>query len=142
MATVTTRYPVAEDGRDLARRTAGGVLVAVVAALLVRTLVVALGLPFGAGGPASPFGTMPIVMSAVVAGAGAALAYAALVRLTERPVRNFTLLAAVVFAGMLVPVFAVAPAMGITLVGQATLVVLHAVVAVPLVAFVVGAVQL
>jgi hypothetical protein len=142
MATVTSRYPVAKDGRALARRTAGGVLVAVVVALVVRTLAGAVGVPLGAGGPTSPFGTLPIVLSTVVSGTGAALAYAALVRLTERPVRNFTVLAAVVFAGMLVPVIFVAPAMGLTLFGQATLVVLHAVVAVPLVAFVIGAVRL
>jgi hypothetical protein len=141
MATVSSRYPVATGGRDLARRTAGGVLVAIVAALLVRTIVGAANLSLGAGGPASPFGTVPIVMSSLVAGVGAAVAYAALVRLTERPVRNFAALAAVVFVGMLVPVFAVAPAMGLTVAGQAVLVALHVVVAVPLVAFVVGAVQ-
>ena len=44
MATVTTRYPVAEDGRDLARRTAGGVLVAVVAVPLVAFVVGAVQL--------------------------------------------------------------------------------------------------
>jgi len=142
MATVTSRYPVAEGGGDLIRRTVGGVFVAVVAALVVRTLVGSLGLALGAAGPASPFGTVPIVTSAVVAGAGAAVAYAALTRVTERPVRNFTALAAIVFVGMLVPVFVAAPAMGITPVGQVTLVVLHGVVAVPLVAFILGAVRL
>jgi hypothetical protein len=142
MSTVTARYPVAGSSGELARRTAGGVLVAVVAALLVRTLVVAVDLSLGAGGPASPFGTLPIVSSAVVAGAGAAVAYAVVARLTARPVRNFLAISAAVFVVMLVPVFAAAPAMGLTAVGQAALVALHVAVAVPLVAFVVGAVRL
>ncbi|MBX0294442.1 DUF6069 family protein [Haloarcula nitratireducens] len=142
MATITSRYPVAQSGGELARRTALGVLVAVVAALLVNGLVGALGLSLGVTGPASPFTAGPILGNVVVAGVGAAVAYAALVRLTERPVRNFAALAAAVFALMLVPVFAVAPAMGVSGVGQAVLVALHVVVAVPLVAFIVGAVRL
>ena len=142
MSTVTSRYPVAASGGELARRTAAGVVVAIVAALVARTLAGALGLSLGVSGPASPFGTMPIATSTVVAGIGAAVAYAALVRLTERPVRNFTVLSTAVFVAMLVPVFVAAPSLGLTAVGQATLVAIHAVVAVPLVAFVVGAVGL
>jgi hypothetical protein len=146
MVTTTTteaaRYPVAAGAGELARRTALGVLVAAIAALLVRGIVSALGADVGVTGPQSPFGTVPILASSVVAGTGAAVAYAALVRLTARPVRSFLVLAAVVFVGMLVPVFAVAPTAGVTTVGQAVLVVLHVAVAVPLVAFVIGAVRL
>lgn len=142
MATITSRYPVAASGGELARRTAGGVLAAVVAALVVAGIVTALGLNLGISGPQSPFGAVPIVTSTVVAGVGAAVAYAALARLTDRPVRNFTALSAVVFAVMLVPIFAAAPSLGLTAVGQGTLVLLHVAVAVPLVAFVAGAVQL
>lgn len=137
----TSRYPVPQSGGALARRTGFGVLVAVVAVLLVRGIVTALGADLGVSGPQSPFGTIPLIASSVVSGTGAAVAYAALVRFTERPVRNFVGLAAVVFAVMLVPVIAFAPAMGVTAVGQAVLFVLHAVVAVPLVAFVIGAVR-
>ena len=142
MATMSSRYPVASNGPELARRTAGGVLVGVVAALVVAGLVGVLGLDVGVSGPMSPFGAVPIVMSTVVAGAGAAVAYAALARLTDRPVRNFVALSAAVFVLMLVPVFAVAPSLGLTAIGQGALVLLHLGVAVPLVAFVVGAVEL
>jgi len=142
MAIATSRYAIPDSGGELARRTAGGVLVAVVAALVVRLLVGSLGLAVGPTGPMTPFGTVPIVMSAVVAGIGAAVVYAALVRFTRRPVRNFLVASAVVFGLMLVPVVAAAPGMGVTAVGQGVLVVLHAVVAVPLVAFAVGAVRL
>jgi hypothetical protein len=142
MATITSRYPVATTGGQLARRTAGGVLVGVVAALVVSGIVTALGLDLGVSGAQSPFGAVPIVMSTVVSGVGAAVAYAALARLTDRPVRNFTALSAVVFVAMLLPVFGVAPSLGLTAIGQGALVLIHVAVAVPLVAFVVGAVRL
>jgi hypothetical protein len=138
----TSRYPVPRSGGALARRTGFGVLVAVVAVLLVRGIVTALGVDLGASGPQSPFGTVPLIASSVVSGTGAAVAYAAVVRFTGRPVRNFVGLATVVFAVMLVPVVVFAPAMGVTAVGQVVLSVLHIVVAVPLVAFVIGAVRL
>jgi hypothetical protein len=142
MATLSSQYPVPESGAALARRTVFGVLVGVVAALLVAGLVDASGLVVGVNGPQSPFGAVPIVMSTIVAGVGAAVAYAGLVRLTERPVRNFVAVSAVVFTAMLVPVFVIAPSLGLTAVGQAALVLLHVAVAVPIVAFVVGAVRL
>jgi len=142
MSTVTARYPVATTGGELARRTAGGVLVGIVAALAVSGILTAVGLNLGASGAQSPFGAIPIVMSTVVAGVGAAVAYAAMVRFTDRPVRNFSILSAAVFVVMLVPVFAVAPALGLTAVGQGALVLIHVAVAVPLVAFVAGAVRL
>jgi len=142
MSTVLARYPVAATGGDLARRTTRGVFVGVLAALVVSGIVTALGHNLGASGAQSPFGAIPIIMSTVVAGVGAALAYAAVVRLTDRPVRNFTALSTVVFVVMLVPVFAAAPALGLSAVGQSALVLIHVAVAVPLVAFVVGAVRL
>jgi hypothetical protein len=137
-----TRYPTPRTAVDLTRRTTLGVLVAVVALLLVRGLVDALAVDIGAAGPMSPFALTPLVSSTVVAGAGAAVAYAALDRLTERPVRNFVALAVVVFLGMLVPVVVVSPTLGVTAAGQVVLVVFHLVVAVPLVAFIAGAVRL
>jgi len=142
MATITTRYPVATTGGELARRTAGGVLVGAVAALAVSAIVTVLGLDVGVSGAQSPFGAVPIVTSTVVSGVGAAVAYAALVRVTDRPVRNFSVLSAAVFVVMLVPVLAIAPSLGLTVVGQGALVLSHVAVAVPLVAFVAGAVRL
>jgi len=145
MSVLDTEYPVAENGTELARRTAAGVLVAVVLAVLVVVVGVdVLGLDVlqaGEDRAMSPFG-IPAVLSAIVAGAGAAVAYTALVRYTDRPARNFGILSALVFLGMLVPPFAFAPEQGVAEgTGQALLVVLHAAVAVPLVAFVPGAVK-
>jgi hypothetical protein len=134
MATTTSRYTLPSNGSDLARRTALGTLTAVLAVLLARALVGAAGL--------DPFATVTLVTSSVVAGAGAAVAYAALARYTDCPVRNFGVVAAVVFAAMLLPVFLVAPSLGVSATGQAVLVVLHALVAGPIVAFVVGAARL
>jgi peptidoglycan/LPS O-acetylase OafA/YrhL len=81
-------------------------------------------------------------MSSVAAGVGAAGAYAALDRLTSRPVRNFVALSVLVFLGMLIPVVTVTPSQGVSPIGQAVLVTPLAVVAVPLVAFVTGTVRL
>jgi peptidoglycan/LPS O-acetylase OafA/YrhL len=144
MSVTDTRYPVAKSGGELARRTALGVLAGVVLAAVVVVLGVdLLGLDVlqpGEDRVMSPFG-VPAVLSAVVAGTGAAVAYAALVRYTGRPARNFGILSAVMFALMLVPVFTFAPEQGVAEgAGQALLVALHAAVAVPLVAFISGAV--
>lgn len=89
----------------------------------------------------SPFAAGPLVGTTVVAGAAAAIVYAGVVRFTDRPVRNFAAVAVVVFALQLLPVFVVAPSFGVTPVGQAVLVIYHVLVAVPIVAFVTGAVQ-
>lgn len=62
----------------------------------------------GLTGSMSPFGAGPLIGASVVAGAGAATVYAAVVGFTSRPVRNFVALSTGVFAVMLVPVF-VAP---------------------------------
>jgi peptidoglycan/LPS O-acetylase OafA/YrhL len=145
MSVVNTQYPVAGSGKDLARRTAAGVLVSVVLAVVAVVVGVdLLGLEVlqaGEDRAMSPFG-IPAVLSAIVAGAGAAVAYAGLVRYTGRPARNFGILSAVVFVLMLVPVFTFAPEQGVREgTGQAVLVVLHAAVAVPVVAFVAGAVE-
>lgn len=132
MATISSRYPMAQNAGELTRRTTLGVLAAIVDAL---------ALSVGATGQTSPFAAAPVVASTAVSGVGAGVAYAALGRLTDRPVRNFVAVSALVFVGMLVPVLVIAPTLGVTGVGQAVLVALH-VVAVPLVAFVVGAVRL
>jgi peptidoglycan/LPS O-acetylase OafA/YrhL len=146
MSVINTQYPVAESGSELARRTAVGVLVGVVlTGIVVVVGVDVLGLEVlkrGEERAMSPFG-IPAVLSAVVAGTGAAVTYAALVRYTDRPARNFGILSAAVFLLMLVPVFASAPGQGVSEgTGQALLVVLHAAVAVPIVAFVSGAVEM
>lgn len=146
MSVIDTQYPVARSGGELARRTAAGVLVGVVLAVVVVVVGVdLLGLEVLQAGEEramSPFG-IPAVLSAVVAGTGAAVAYAALVRYTGRPARNFGILAAAVFLLMLVPVFAFAPEQGVAEgAGQGLLVVLHAAVAVPLAAFIGGAVEI
>jgi hypothetical protein len=146
MSVINTQYPVPGSAGELARRTAAGVLVAAVAAVVVLGVGVDLldldVLQGGEDRAMSPFGAIPVVLSAVVSGTGAAVVYAALVRLTDCPARNFGILSAVVFALMLVPVFAFAPEQGVAEgTGQALLVVLHAAVAVPMVAFVAGAVE-
>lgn len=88
------------------------------------------------------FAVGPTVASTVFAGTGAAVAYAVLARVTARPTRNFVALAAVVFVVMLAPVLTIAPSMGVSAAGQAVLVLVHAAVAVPLVAALIGAVRL
>ena len=138
MATARTRYSLPESGIGLARRTALGIGVAVVAVLVAQGIVDALALDVGVSGPMSPFAAGAL---AVVAGAGAAVVYAGLVRYTDRPVRNFLAAAGAVFAVMLVPVLAFAPSLGVTPVGQAVLVAHHLVVAVPIAAFLIGAVS-
>ncbi|MUV58913.1 DUF6069 family protein [Halogeometricum sp. CBA1124] len=141
MQFTTTRTAAPTTASDLARRTTFGVVTALVLAFAVRLLVGVLDVNLGVAGPTTPFAAPPILGSTVVAGIGAAVVYAALARFTARPTRNFVAAAAVVFAVMLVPVFAFTPSLGVTAAGQAVLVVLHAVIAAPLVAFVVGAVR-
>lgn len=140
MAQSTIRYPVPETSSGLARRTAVGVLVAVVSVLVAQAIVDALSIDVGVTGPTDPFAAGPLIGASVVAGIGAALTYAAVVKFTAQPVRNFLALAAGVFVLMLIPVFA-APPEGITTAGQGILVVYHALVAVPLVAVITGAVN-
>jgi peptidoglycan/LPS O-acetylase OafA/YrhL len=141
METNESRYPRPETGGALARRTALGVLVAVVAVLLAQAVVDALAIDVGAPETMSPFAAGPLVGTTVVAGIGAAVAYAAMVRFTERPVRNFLAVSVGVFAFMLVPVALFTPEMGITPAGQGVLVLYHVLVAVPLVSLVAGAIE-
>jgi hypothetical protein len=139
MATTTREHPVAPTANDLVRRTFVGVLVAVVAVLGARVGADLLELDLvAATATNSPFDAIPLVASSAIAGAGAAVVYAGLVRYTARPTRNFLVVAAAVFAAMLVPVAAFAPELGVTATGQLTLVVLHVAVAVPIVAAIVG----
>lgn len=134
-----TGYPLPESAGQLARRATLGTFVAIVAALIVRGVVVALDVDVGlAATGQSPFAVGPIVAFSLVAGVGATVVYAALVRLTERPVRNFAIAAVVVFALLLLPL---ATVQGVTTTGLAVLFVLHLVVAAALVPFVVGAVR-
>ncbi|WP_232702224.1 DUF6069 family protein [Halobacterium wangiae] len=137
-----SKYPVPRTAGALVRRTTAGVSVAVVALLVVQALVDAVGVDVGATGPTSPFSAVPLVTTTVVAGIGAAVVYAVLVRFTSRPVGIFVLLSVAVFVLMLVPVLFATPEMGVTPVGQGILVLYHLLVAVPLVAFVIGAVQI
>lgn len=140
MAQSTIRFPVPETGSRLTRRTAAGVFVAVVSVLVAQAIVDALSIDVGVTGAMSPFAAGPLIVTTIVAGVGASIAYAALVTFTAQPVRNFVALAAGVFLVMLVPVFVV-PLEGITTAGQGILLVYHTFVAVPLVAFLVGAVE-
>lgn len=64
-------------GGTLARRTAFGVLVSVVALVVVQTLVDVFAVDVGDS--MSPFATGPLAGTAMLAGAGAAVAYAAVV---------------------------------------------------------------
>lgn len=137
---MSSRYPVPETGSALARRTTLGVVVAIVALLVTQALVTALGVDVGASGAMSPFAAVPLIMTTVVSGVGAAVVYTALVKLTDKPARNFLAVAVGVFVLMLIPVVVVSPSMGITTAGQAILVLYHVLVAVPLVAFILGAV--
>ncbi|AGN00247.1 hypothetical protein L593_01470 [Salinarchaeum sp. Harcht-Bsk1] len=133
------RYPVPNSGASLARRTTAAAGVAILA-LVVQAIVDALGVELGASGSTSPFQAAPLIGATVVAGVGAAIAYAAMVRFTNRPVRNFVAVEVAVFAVMLLPVF-LAPPSGITATGQGLLVLYHLLVAGPLVGFIVGAVS-
>ncbi|SFR61057.1 DUF6069 family protein [Halogeometricum limi] len=142
MQLTTTRAVAPTSAGDLARQTAFGVLVALAFVFATRVVVGLLGVDLGVSGAASPFATAPILGSTVVAGIGAAVAYAVLDRATARPARNFVVLAAGVFAAMMVPVLTFAPELGVTPAGQLVLTAFHVFVAVPLVAFVVGAVRL
>lgn len=137
-----TRYEPPETAGGLARQTTLGVLVAVVLALFVRGLALGSGVDLGPTGASSPFAVIPLVTTTVVAGAGAAVAYAAVDRLTTRPIRNFLMLGGLVFVGMMLPVVSFAPTLGVTPIGQVVLAVLHAAVAAPLVAFILGVVRL
>ncbi|MUV88563.1 hypothetical protein GJ629_00570 [Halapricum sp. CBA1109] len=140
MEQTTLRFSVPRTGGSLARRTTVGVVVALVGVLLSQTLVDALAVDVGASGPASPFAAVPLVATTIAAGIGAAVVYGALITVTDRPVRNFLVVAVAVFAVMLVPVVSVTPSMGVTPTGQGVLVLYHVVVAVPIVAFVAGAI--
>ncbi len=108
--------------------------------LSAQAIVDEFGVEVGATGAMSPFAAGPLVAATVVAGIGAAVVYAVLVRRSARPARTFALAAVAVFLLMLGPVF-LAPPDGITATGQAVLVLYHTLVAVPLVAFVTGAVR-
>ena len=136
MTATEPRYALPNTGRGLARRTTLGVAVAAV--LIAQVAVTTLGLDVGATGAMSPFSAGPLVVATVVAGAGAAVVCAGLIRFTARPVRDFVAVSAVVFALQLLPVIAVAPSLGVTAVGQAVLVLYHVVVAVPIVAALLG----
>jgi len=74
-------------------------------------------------------------------GIGAAIAYAALDKFTDQPVRNFLAVATIVFVVMLVPVALFAPEQGVATTDQFVLAFYYVLVAVPLVAFIVGIVD-
>lgn len=141
MAQTSVRFSPPDTATTLARRTAAGVGIAVVALLGIQIVVDAVGVELGASGPMTPFAAVPLIGTSIVAGIGAAIAYAALARFTDRPGRNFVAVAVAVFAVMLLPVLLVTPSMGVTPAGQALLVVYHLVVAVSLVGFVGGVVE-
>ena len=111
---------------------------AVAGVLLTSVLVETLELDTGVSGPTSPFGVVPLVASCVAAGAGAAVVYAVLLRRTDDPSSWFRRIAGGVFLLMLIPVAFVSPALGVSPVGQLVLVAFHTVVALPLVAALVG----
>lgn len=138
MAPTAARFPPPETARELTQRATIATVVAVAAVLLVQAVVNAAGLAIGSPGPMSPFAPPALVGTTVVAGAAATVAYAGLVRFTERPVRNFLALSSVVFVLQLVPVVVFAPTLGVTATGQAVLVVYHVLVAVPIVGFLLG----
>ena len=138
MTATEPRYALPNTGRGLARQTTLGVAVAVAAVLIAQVAVTALGLDVGATGAMSPFSAGPLVVATVVAGAGAAVVCAGLIRFTGRPVRNFVAVSAAVFGVQLIPVVTLAPSLGVTPVGQAVLVIYHVIVAVPIVAALLG----
>lgn len=138
MSPPRSRYPLPESATDLTRRATFGVGVAVLAVFIAQGFVEGFDLGVGASGPMSPFSAGPLLGTTVVAGAGAAVVYAGLVRFTDRPVRNFVAVAGAVFVIQLVPVFVLAPSLGVTPVGQAVLLLYHVLVAVPIVAFLIG----
>lgn len=118
----------------LTSRVTIGTLGAVVLVLLAREAALTVT-PSLSG--TDPFATLPVLGSAVAGGAGAAVAYAVLVRITAYPERAFVLAAVGAYAVMLMPVLIIAPDLGVEGVGQAWLLVLHLAVAVPIAAAVV-----
>lgn len=141
MAQSTARHSAPTGGKQLARRTANGVIAALIPLIIIQIVVDAANITVGATGPMSPFAPAPLIGATVVGGAGAAVVYALLVRFTAQPARNFVVTALGVFILMLLPVFVVPPD-GITQVGQGLLIVYHLIVAVSLVAFLIGTVEL
>lgn len=119
-----------DSARSLTLRTTIGTLIAVVFALGLRWIAVSTNPELAALGPFAP---LPIVVSVIVAGVGAALVYTVGVRYATRPVRTFLLAAGGVFVAMLLPVLLVAPTLGVGTIGQLWLVGLHLAVALPLV---------
>lgn len=93
MAQTNVRFSVPRTRGTLARRTTIGVVVALIAVLLTQALVDALAVNVGTPGPMSPFAATPLVATTIVAGVGAAVAYAVLITVTDRPVRNFVAVA-------------------------------------------------
>jgi hypothetical protein len=119
-STVTSVRPVAPGA--LARAGATGIAAGIVLVAAVRLLAGAL-LPIEG---LDPYAWGPILGSVVVFGVAATVVYALLDRLVARPRRWFLGLAALVFLGMLVPVFLVGPSLGADTLGlQAGLIVLH-----------------
>jgi hypothetical protein len=138
---IRSRYPIAESGGTLVHRTSLGVSVAIVAVLVTQVIANALRLNVGAPATMSPFAAGPLIGSTIVAGIGAAMLYAVVITLTDRPVRNFVAVAATVFAFMLLPVILITPSMGVTPTGQGLLILHHVLVAVPVSVFILGIVE-
>lgn len=127
----SVRIRHAHTSRELVERGALSVVGAVVAAVLVRAVAGAI---IAVPSSFESLAWSSVVAVTVVAGVGATLAYGLVDRFTERVVRNFLALAAVVFVVTTAPLVTTAPALpGSTPTLVAVLFVLHVVVAVGIV---------
>jgi len=124
-----TELPDRDSAVSLFARTSAGTGVAALLVLVVRAVAVAVDPGLAS---LAPFGVEEILGSTLFAGAGAALAYAAVVRYSADPVRTFLGVAVVAFVVSLLPVALAAPDLGVGFTGQLWLVALHVAVAVPL----------
>ncbi|WP_101295493.1 DUF6069 family protein [Halegenticoccus soli] len=130
---------VAPSRTSIVERGLIALALAVLANALIRGIAVAL---VSGAESVDPLGWGPVLVSTAVAATMATGVYAALVRFTGRPTRNFVALAAVVLVASLIPIATVAPSIpGVTTPVLGALVAMHVASAVAIVAALTGAVN-
>lgn len=134
-STATPVESLTQTRASLVERVGIGLALALVLNGIVR---LAAGALLDIGG-IQPLAWVPIVSATVVAALGATVAYVVVSRLSTRPDRHFTILAAVVLLLSMAPVFTVASALeGVTMAILVVLALLHATTAVGIVAGLTG----
>lgn len=105
-------------------------LAAVATAVVANALVLALALALLETGGFAPLDWMPVLTASAIGAAGATAVYALLARISERPNRTFTIVAAVVFVLSFGTIVQASSFPGATTATLSVLVVMHTVVAV------------